>query len=128
MAILIESVEITIWDRDFNLPIEYNCYDGEEVTDEQVKCLERFLTSKKWIANAKKHIVCYCKNDVLDDEENNKKDNIFSYIKPECIFIKHENNPRIALMCKYRYDVEHGLAVVFSANGEIEVGIQDIIL
>ena len=31
-------------------------------------------------------------------------------------------------MCKYRYDPEHGLAVVFSHEGKVSVGIQDIIL
>ena len=31
-------------------------------------------------------------------------------------------------MCKYRYDEEHGLAVVFYSEGKVTVGDQDIIL
>ena len=65
----------------------------------------------------------------MSDDENAKIDNIFSYIKPECLFVKRDKgNPKIAMMCKYRYDLEHGLAVVFSSDGEVTVGMQDIIL
>ena len=31
-------------------------------------------------------------------------------------------------MCKYRYDEEHGLAVVFDSERKVTVGDQDIIL
>ena len=126
---MIESVDITIWGREFNLPVEYDCYDGEVIIKGQIDALETFIARKDWLEKAKCYIEAHCKAAVMDDDENHNKDNIFSYIKPECIFIKHEvNYPRLALMCKYRYDPEHGLAVVFSHNGTITVGIQDIIL
>ena len=125
---MIDSIELVIWDRNFSLPIEYNCYEGEVITTEQNDALMNFISHKDWIENAKRVVEVYCKEDVITDEGNLKKDNIFSYVKPECIFVKHEENPRIALMCKYRYDLEHGLAVVFSSDGKITVGQQDIIL
>ena len=31
-------------------------------------------------------------------------------------------------MCKFRYDVEHGLAVVFASDGTVSVGGQDDVL
>lgn len=126
---MIDAVDITIWGRAFALPIEYNCYDGEVVLKEQLEALEAFLAHKEWIEKAKECVEDHCRDDVMDDESNTKKDNIFSYIKPECIFIKHRpDRPCVALMCKYRYDLEHGLAVVFSSDGEVTVGMQDIIL
>ena len=125
---MIKVIDIDIWGRKFSLEVEYNCYEGEKVTKEQIKILERFLNNLKWIDKAKKHVETFCKEDVASDAENQKKDNIFSYIKPECIFIKHTEKPRIAIMCKYRYDPEHGLAVVFDKYGNVTVGIQDIIL
>ena len=70
----------------------------------------------------------FCREEVIADSENNKKDNIFSYIKPEYIFVKCEDHPRVAIMCKYRYDIEHGLAVVFATDGSVTVGLQDFIL
>ena len=60
---------------------------------------------------------------------NIKKDNIFSYIKPDYLFVKRDDEcPRVALMCKYRYEPENGLAIVYSSDGKAKVGIQDIIL
>ena len=65
----------------------------------------------------------------MADVSNSNKDNIFTYVKPVNIFVKHEEvNPRVAIMCKYRYDMEHGLAVVFMHDEKIIVGNEDIII
>ena len=91
--------------------------------------MEDFESHLEWLQKARKQVEIYCKRDVEADDKNYKKDNIFSYIKPEYLFVKHDEvHPRVALMCKYRYDLEHGLAIVFSADGDVSVGIQDIIL
>ena len=126
---MIESFDGIIWERFFSLPIEYDCYEGEKVSEGQIQAIERFIAHVEWIEQSKSIVEKYCKEQVLSDDENPKKDNIFSYIKPECLFVKRdEENPRIALMCKYRYDLEHGLAIVFASDGTITVGLQDIIL
>ena len=126
---MIESLEVIIGGRSFTLPVEYDCYEGEEVTKAQIQALKRFKSHTEWIAQSKSIVEEYCREQVMSDDKNAKKDNIFSYIKPECLFVKRDKeNPRIAMMCKYRYDLEHGLAVVFSSDGEVTVGIQDIIL
>ena len=122
-------VNINIWGREFSLEVKYDCYFGEEVTQCQKETFERFYYNPMWIEKAKRNVEMFCKKRVESDDENCQRDDIFSYIKPEYIFVKHdEKRPRIALMCKYRYDLEHGLAVVFDANGNVTVGIQDIIL
>ena len=124
-----KPLKLEIWGRDFSLPVEYDCYEGEEVTKEQIQALKNFKFHTEWIEQSKSIVENYCKEQVIEDDDNNKKDNIFSYIKPECVFVKRDkDNPRIAIMCKYRYDLEHGLAVVFSSAGEATVGMQDIIL
>ena len=126
---MIKKVSIEIWERQFDLNVVFDCYSGESVTQEQLDALNKFISNSKWIANAKKDVEKYCKKQVLRDDGNQKKDNIFSYIKPEAVFIKRDKTkPRGALMCKYRYDPEHGLAVVFDTNGKVTVGAQDIIL
>lgn len=126
---MIESLETTIWGRKFTLPVEYDCYEGEEVTKAQIQALKNFRSHTEWIEKSRSIVEKYCREQVMSDEENTKKDNIFSYIKPECLFVKRDKeNPRIAMMCKYRHDLEHGLAVVFSSDGEVTVGMQDIIL
>lgn len=126
---MINSISISIWDRDFTLPVEYDCYKRESVTEAQIEALNTFLSHEEWISNAKRSVEDYCKAQVMEDEDNSKKEIIFSYVKPECIFVKRDTElPRIALICKYRYDLEHGLAIVFSADGMVSVGSQDIIL
>ncbi len=126
---MIESLETTIWGRKFTLPVEYDCYEGEEVTKAQIQALKNFRSHTEWIEKSRSIVEKYCREQVMSDEENTKKDNIFSYIKPECLFVKRDKkNPRIAMMCKYRYDLEHGLAVVFTFDGEVAVGMQDMIL
>ena len=126
---MIKAVKIPIWGRDFDLPVEYEYYASETETDEQINAIKEFLFHEEWIEAARKDVEEYCRRAVLEDEENEKKDNVFSYIKPDYFFVKRdEYEPRIALMCKYRYDPEHGVAIVFSHEGKTTVGIQDIIL
>ncbi len=125
---MIEKLSISIWGRDFELPVNYNCYEGENVTEEQIQLLNKFIEHPEWIQTSKYIVENYCRQQVLDDEENQKKDNIFSYIKPVSVFVKHVKMPKIALICKYRYDEEHGLAIMFDQEGNITVGSEDIIL
>lgn len=124
-----KKMKINIWGRDFSLDVVYDCYRGEKITPQQVKSINNFSRNPNWVEKSKKDVIKFCSKDVKNDNENQKKDNIFSYIKPEAIFVKRDDKKsRVALMCKYRYDVEHGLAIVFDGNGNVTVGIQDIIL
>ena len=126
---MIKTLNIEIWGRRFSLNVEYDCYVGEDITSEQIEAVERLNANTSWFNKAKNDVVKYCKTEVDGDDENQNKDNIFSYIKPEAFFVKRDTlKSRIALMCKYRYDTEHGLAIVFDRNGNITVGPQDIIL
>lgn len=126
---MIKELTVTIWERKIDLPIVYDSLSDNIVTDEQIEAIDNFAKHLEWIELSKSKVEDYCKEALYEDDDNEKKDNIFSYIKPERLYVKREKEyPRIALMCKYRYDPEHGLAVVFSHDGEVEVGIQDIIL
>ena len=126
---MIDTLKLIIWDREFSLPIEYDCYKGEKVTKEQKTAATNFAKHKDWIDASKSKVEEFCKEQVLEDIDNQKKDNIFSYIKPDYLYIKRDaENPRVVMMCKYRYEPEHGLAIVYSADGEVTVGIQDIIV
>lgn len=125
---MIDKLSVSIWGRDFELPVNYNCYEGETVTEEQIQLLNKFIEHSEWIRKSKDIVENYCKQQVFDDEENQKKDNVFSYIKPMSVFVKHVKKPRIALICKYRYDEEHGLAIVFDKKGNVTVGSEDFIL
>ena len=124
-----EELRITIWDREFTLPVKYDCYKGEEVTSEQKASFQSFTEHPEWIETAKILVEDYCKEAVLQDEQNNKKDNIFSYVMPDYIFVRRsKKKPKVALICKYRYDFEHGLAVMFAMDGTVNVGNQELLI
>ena len=116
---MINELELTIWGRQFLLPVEYEMFEDDIVTDKQKEAIE----------NSKNDIELYCKAQVMSDKMNEKKDNIFSYVKPDYLFIEqNDQEPSVALMLNYRYDPEHGLAVVYKLNGEVMIGNQDIII
>lgn len=124
-----DKIDLNVWDRDFSLTVDFDCCEDEPILKEQTDAYEKFISNLGWIDKAKKKVEKYCKKAVKEDPENEKKDNMFSYIKPKCLFIKREEDkPRVALLCNYRYDEEHGLAVVFAHDGKVTVGSQDIIL
>lgn len=80
---MIKELNLSIWERAFLLPVEYDCYDDEIVTDTQKNAVKMMAMHSEWIVSAKARVECFCKEQVLADNENNRKDNIFSYIKPE---------------------------------------------
>lgn len=124
-----ESLTITVWGRLFTLPIIYDCYGNETVTDEQIDVLKTFTSHLEWLEKSKKQVEAYCRKCVIDDDSNKKKNNIFSYVMPRSIFVmRDKKQPRIALMCRYKYDPEHDIAIVFSSDGQTTVCPQDIIL
>ena len=123
-----KNIDIKIWGRDFNLNVEFDCYCGEKITISQEEALEKFVKNVDLLNKSKILTEKYCKKSVYADDENQKKDNIFSYIKPDYIYVKREDKPRVAIMCKYKYDMEHGLAIVFEDSGNIIIGLQEIIL
>lgn len=126
---MINKMDVEIWGRIFSLEVVYAHHKDENITEAQEQAIKKFLANLQWIDRAKKCVEDFCRAKVLGDEENQKKDNIFSYVKPHYLLVKlNEDKPRVAIMCKYRYDPEHGLAVVFDWVGNVTVGIQDIIL
>lgn len=119
-----KNLNLNIWDRDLALEIKYDCYSDEEVTNEQGNAIKNFTAHQEWLTKAKTIAEDYCKGKITEDN----KDNIFSYIKPDYLFVTRDENPKVAIMCNYKYDPEHGIAIVFTYEGKVTVGSQDIIL
>ncbi len=129
---MIEKINIEIDNREYILPIEYDCYDDEEISDNQIFAIERFKTDIfNWEKMVEK-VLYYCESDFKrNNVDDIDKNDILSFLKPEYLYVLRDDDreySRVALMCKYKYDLEHGLAIVFSKEGDIEVGIQDIVL
>lgn len=128
---MIKNIKLTIWNRKFILPVMFDCYSNEKVTEQQIKAVDAFLHNPSWIENAKPLLEKHCKKSLEADDSNSKKDNIFSYVKPEYIYVKRDEDmpfSRLSIMLKYKYDLSHGLAVIFDDKGTIKIASQDEIL
>ena len=101
-----------IWGRTLKLEVIYDCYEGENITDLQKEALESFVANSKAVDDALPVLEKYCLDDEFMDQE--RIDNIFKYAAPTGIFVIRSKNKReVALLCDYKFDVEHGLALVF---------------
>lgn len=105
--------EIEIWGRIFNVSVDYDLYEGEEILDVQKNRLEKFLANNS-LKKCPKLLFEFClqqNGELIGD----KIDNIFKYVIPRSVFIPRENE-KIILLCDYKFDIEHGIAVVYKDN------------
>jgi hypothetical protein len=122
-----KEINVSIWGRTFKLNIVYQNYPGEEVTENQRVITEeiRMVSFDDSLDKAKDYIKKYNAGDISEG----CIDNIFKYVIPKCILIPRENDGRIfAVMCDYRFDMEHGLALIYENKRFKAIGKQDIIL
>lgn len=118
---------LNIWGREFELNVVYECYPGEEVLDSQ-KATTKWLDEGDLFMSALDHVKYYVIK-TAPTQIDSPIENIFKYVMPKSIFVPHSKNaPKLALMCNYKFDAEHGIAIVFENGNYKEVGEQDIIL
>ena len=119
--------KITIWGREFELNICYECYTGETILQGQKEAADNFLSAIDAVEESKDEVEKY----VLMSKEINMPnvDNIFKYVMPKNIYVPRNLKKHVvAIMCDYKFDIEHGIAVVFENEHFNEIGAQDIIL
>ena len=121
------KVRITLWDRDFELPVSYSCYPGEQVTVQQKETLALFCKSESPADGAlpelKKYVIKTSEGQCGENIEN-----IFKYVIPKSLYIPRADGNIVAIICSYKFDMENGIAVVFE-NGKLKkIGTQDVIL
>ena len=120
--------KLLIWNREFDLRVVFDSYD-EEVLPIQEQALEAFLKSENTIQESKQQLEKYILNDEYAEIEGNSIDNIFKYVIPTDLYIPRTLETRtVALLCDYRFDEEHGIAIVFENEQFKEIGEQDIVL
>ena len=121
--------KISIWGREFDLRVVFDCFDDEELLPIQEQALEAFLKADAAIENSKKQVENYILNDDYAELETDSIDNIFKYVIPTDIYLPRTPEIRTAaILCDYRFDEEHGIAVVFENEQFKEIGTQDIVL
>lgn len=120
--------KLNLWDRSFELYISYSCYPGESITDIQKAAANEFCGNTSVVFSALDELKVYIEKTSNASIKASDINNIFKYIMPKSIFIPRTNEKMVAIICNYKFDIEHGIAVVFK-NGQFEeIGPQDIIL
>ena len=117
--------KITIWGREFDIKIIYDVFSGEEILNEQKESFDAFMAKSADLLSDSTEVEKYC-------VKNNKKEigesisNIFKYVIPTSLVIRRDNKKHnVALLCNYRFDEEHGLALIFENEKLVRIGTQD---
>ena len=121
------KIKICIWGRDFELKVSYQNFPGEDVTDNQIQTLEQLaaVDFSESLTNVEQYIMKYYGSEI----NGNSIGNVFKYVMPKSILITRDENKRIfAIICNYKFDMEHGMTVVFENEKYKAVGSQDLIL
>lgn len=121
------KINTLIWGREFELDVQYDCYTGEEILQSQRDAVSAL--SEQMIEEALGKVKDYCISINAKEIGTDAIDNIFKYIMPQYLYVPRTSGTHVvAIMCNYRFDQEHGVAVVFEDEKFSKVGKQDIIL
>ena len=117
--------KISVWGREFDLRVIFDVYKGEDILDIQNKALQMFIDAADTILGTCDELKAYClEHD--GDQIGEAIENIFKYVMPEYLFVKRNEKVRsIVLLCNYKFDEEHGIAVFFENEKLIKIGTQD---
>ena len=102
------KIKMNIWGRDFDLPVMIKQFKGKEITDVQKDAVEKFVTCEKVV--------------------NEAKDDMEKYVIPKTISVPKAKKRVVAIMCNFKFDMEHGMAIVFEDEKIKKIGPQDIVL
>lgn len=119
------KIKINIWGRDFELPISIKTFGDKPPTETQREALNNFLDMLFIKDESKEYVENYILNDSLSEIRDNKIDNIFQYVMPKEIYIPKDKNRVVAILCYYKFDMEHNLSVVFENEKFKSVGNED---
>ncbi len=122
------DIKMNIWNREFNLEVYFKTYADSSPTECQEETYKKFIHAKDSIEKSKEEIITYIEQSYCE-QLSEKIVNIFKYVIPKIIYIpKIEEKRQVALLCDFKFDIEHGLAVLFENEKFKEVLLQDGIL
>lgn len=124
-----DKVKMTIWGRELEVGITYDCYSNEAVTELQKETVKLLIEAKSSVEASIDNVKAYCLANNKEDIGTESIENIFKYVAPKYLYVIRANDMRkVAIMCNYKFDAEHGIAVVFENEKFVEVVKQDAVL
>ena len=126
-VVLMSKMNVWIWNREFNLDISYQNFPGEDITENQRKILT--TVSAADYDTAKVGVERYIKKVFASELGNDNLDNIFRFVMPRSILVpRTETSSVFAILCNFKFDMEHGIAIIFEDGKYKKTGSQDLIL
>lgn len=124
------EIKLKIWGRDFTLPISYDWFpDEEELLEIQKEAINVLIKNSKVIDNALSDLKAYCRKTSSEISAEDEIENIFKYVIPAKFYVIRNTEKRcVALLCDYKFDMEHGIAIVFENECLKNIGTQDLVL
>lgn len=122
------NITTTIWGRELVLDIVFNFFDGNEKNESQIKALSSFIENINQLDNCLSKVKEYCIEN--SNEQIKTVDNIFKYVMPKSIYVINSIDEKrtVALLCNFKFDMEHGLAIIFKNEEFSEIGDQSLII
>ena len=122
------KVKTTIWGREFELPVIVKQFKGKDVTEIQEDAVDQLERNMVIFDSAESEIEKYILKNGLKENGISEVDNIFKYVMTKSISVPKAKKRVVALMCNYKFDMEHGIAVIFEDEKFKKVGPQDLVL
>ncbi len=120
------NIDITIWGRAFKLDLVKQVFGDEQPTEIQEAATNWLMDNKDVFDSVKEDVFKYINKEA--EVPVSSDENIFKYVVPKAVYIPKKQNRVVALMCDYKFDFEHGMAIVFEEEKLKEIGVEDIIL
>ena len=120
--------KLVIWERELELPVDIMCYENEAITEIQKDAVEIFLTSSDLLTKVRKQVESYILQNQVGENKIDEVDNIFKYVMPKSLFVPRVERRTVAVLCNYKFDLEHGLAIVFEEEQLKAIGAEDIVI
>lgn len=126
---MIEAKSVDLWGRQLVLECQYEVYADEGVLPSQEETLKRLFDHWDVVEGSLDNLKEYCLSENGAEIGSDHIDNIFRYISPTTLYVLRDPEPRVvSLLCEYRFDPEHGIALRFENEQLAEIGSQDIAL
>ncbi len=123
------KINAAIWGRPFEIDVVFDCYKGEDVLSVQEDALDAIQEKWQVVDAALEPLKKYCVQHDGDQIGSDTIDNIFKYVKPVSLYVMRASKKRVvALMCDYRFDPEHGIALEFENETLRKIAPQDDVL
>ncbi len=130
-AAAMSGIVMSTWGKEITLEVRFDLLDDERVTSRQAYALGAIFVSWGAVNAALDAVKSYClgnDGNMLASECGTARiDDIFDVVEPYSLFVVRDDSKRsVALMCHYRLDPEHGLALLFENERLTKIGPEDI--